>query len=146
MQIRIHLLKKCGSGSCFFCCTTHERLLKSKKQWSFCKFTLKNWINLQLFTISMHFLFLIEKFLLDPDPGGKTNGTAALEHEFLLYYRSWSRKQELEAGSSFFLCRSRLVKNGPTLQHCHGSRGGRGGAQVLNYPPCQSCTRLWLVK
>ena len=81
----------------------------------------------------MHFLFLLERFLLDPDPGGKTNGTAALEHEFLLYYRSWSRKQELEAGSSFFLCRSRLVKNG--LCNTATDHGVGGGGASPKPPP-----------
>ena len=58
---------ECGSGSSltkfeekkswivFLSCKKHKRLLKSKKQWSLCKFTFKNFIKLQLLAISLHF-------------------------------------------------------------------------------------------
>ena len=39
----------------FLSCKKQKRLLKSKKQWSLCKFTLKNLIMLQLLAISLHF-------------------------------------------------------------------------------------------
>ena len=63
-RIRIQLLKKCESGSSltkfvknilmksFYSCKTHKR-----NNGGLFKFTFKNWINLQLLAISLHFFF-----------------------------------------------------------------------------------------
>ena len=65
--------KKITLRRVFFSCKT-QRLLKSKKQWSLCKFF--NKLNkLAVITNFLAFFYvLFEKFsLLDPDPGGKGN-------------------------------------------------------------------------
>ena len=56
-------------------CKKQKRLLKSKKQWCLCKFTLETLNKVAVISNFLaFFLFLVDKFtLLDPDPGGKMN-------------------------------------------------------------------------
>ena len=64
IRIRIQLNKICktiNSWRAFYSCKNHEILLKRKNQWSLCKFTFKNWINLQLCSIFLHFSVFIWK-------------------------------------------------------------------------------------
>ena len=50
---------------------------KVKKQWTLCKFTLKNWRSLQFLPISLHFFF----FYLKIFPPGSRSGSAYFQEE-----------------------------------------------------------------
>ena len=82
---------ECGSGSrfrssltkfeekkswrVFLFCKKHKRLLQSKKQWSWCKFTFKKLNKVEVINNFLAFFqLLVDKFTLpDPDPGGEMN-------------------------------------------------------------------------
>ena len=78
-------------------------MLKSKKQWSLCKFTLKTLNKVAVISNFLAFFqFLVDKFtLLDPDPGGKMNadpcgsGSTALVLEYTGIYTTEKRRHNL---------------------------------------------------
>ena len=94
--------KRCGSGSSsnkfkkitiwrVFCHYKRDkRLVKSKKQWRLCKFTLKIWINLQLLPIFLHFsVFILQIF--PPGSGSRSenecgSGSTGMASTSLTFY------------------------------------------------------------
>ena len=64
IQVQLNQIWRKKSWRVFLSCKKHKRLLKSRKQWILCKFTLAVISNFLAF-----FMFLFDKFtLLEPDP------------------------------------------------------------------------------